>query len=156
MDLTKSQEEKLRKIIADGVPKSLTLNGQVRYISKKTINKVKEQEKKEGGILPLAALLPIIIAGLGTAAGVTTGIVKAVKDSNEQKRHHHEMERIAKEGKGFDAIKKFVKATNLDEESKKLLKQILFNIADTIDIGERKKGNGIYLEPKGSGIFLNP
>ncbi len=64
MELTKSQEEKLRKIIDDGVPKSMSLNGQVRYISKKTINKVKDLEKKEGGILPIAALLPIIIAGL--------------------------------------------------------------------------------------------
>ncbi len=148
MELTKSQEEKLRKIIDDGVPKSMSLNGQVRYISKKTINKVKDLEKKEGGILPIAALLPIIIAGLGTAAGVTTGIVKAVKDSNEQKRHNHEMERIAREGNGFEAIKNFVKATNLDVESKKLLKQILYNLAGTIDIGERKKGNGIYLQPR--------
>ncbi len=67
--------------------------------------------------MPLATLLPIIIAGLGTAVGTTTGIVKAVKDVNEQNRHNQELEKIArdqssieKDGNGFEtSIQRSVK-----------------------------------------------
>ena len=84
--LSTLQEKKLRAIIDDNFPKSMKINGASHYISKKKIDKVRDIERKEGGLLPLAALLPLIFAGFGAAGGVATGaaaIAKTVKDSAE-------------------------------------------------------------------------
>ena len=70
-------EKELNSIIKFEFPKTLNIDGKEIYISKKIIKKVKEHEnikdqEKEGGLLPLAALLPIIIifCALGAAGGV--------------------------------------------------------------------------------------
>ena len=55
-------EEKLRKIIDENKPKSITLDGKKVYITKNKIQEIRDLEKSqhEGGILTLAALLPLI------------------------------------------------------------------------------------------------
>jgi len=71
------------------------------------------------------------------------------------------MENIAKEGQGqvqiksggqgqglADTVKSFAKKTGLEKESKKLLKQVLSNLSDAVDIKETKDGSGLYLSPK--------
>ena len=67
-----------------------------------------------------------------------------------------------KEGKGLQEIAKdFAKKTGLDKESRKMLKQILYNLSDVIDLKETKDGSGIYLNPytpvqiekTGSGLY---
>lgn len=150
-------EAKIRKIVEDNVPKSIKHAGKTHYISRKKIDQVRDLERKEGGLLPLATLLPILFSGLGAAGGVASGVanaVKSVKEVSEQERHNKEMEKLAKEskpstsGKGLtDIIKDFSKKTGLEKESRKLLKQVLNNLADAIDIKETKDGSGLYLSP---------
>ena len=51
------------------------------------------------------ALLPLIFGGITAAAATTGGIATAVsksKDNQELVRHNAEMEKIAKEGQGFN------------------------------------------------------
>jgi len=79
MSLNKDQETKLRNIINDNVPKSLRLNGKSHYISRKKIDKIRDEERKSGGLLPLAALLPLIFGGIGAAGGAAGGIAGIVK-----------------------------------------------------------------------------
>jgi hypothetical protein len=91
--------------------------------------------------------------GFGAAGGVATGaaaIAKTVKDSAETERHNKEIERIknSKQGDGItDVIKQFSKKTGLEKESRKLLKNVLYNIAEAVEIKETKDGFGLYLKP---------
>ena len=202
MDLTNKQIEKIRKIIEDGKAGKISIDGKTKYISQKNIKKVRDEEKKEGGLLPLATLLPIIFSGLGATAGVATGvskIVKDVQDSKEQQRHNKVLEEQNKKEGGnveensvskivkdvqdshnkvieeknekeggnveensvYNQIKKFSKKTGFDKESRKMLKQVLHNLSEVIDVKETKDGSGIYLNPynpiettkTGSGLY---
>ena len=89
-------EQELHEIIKSENPKAVTfdnwneipsaLRGKRTYISKKIIQKLKENETiKEGGLLPLAALIPLIaelIGGAGAAAGGVAGVVQSVKSKS--------------------------------------------------------------------------
>jgi hypothetical protein len=145
---------KLENIVKVGKPKSIKVDGKSVYISKKKINEC----KKEGGLLPLAALIPIIagaVSATGAVAGGTAGIVKAVNDKRaadeehtEQKRHNLEVEKSLKSGEGLkDHIKNFVRATNLEGEAKKAVKQFFRNISEVIEVRPDKEGGGLYLNP---------
>ena len=91
--------QKLENIVSAGKPKTIRHEGKTYYISKE---KIMECEK-EGGILPLLTLIPLIAGGVsaaGAVAGGTAGIVKAVNDKKaadeelaEQRRHNLEMEK---------------------------------------------------------------
>ena len=82
-------ETKIRNIIDNKTPKSITYEGKKVYISKDKIQEIRdfENENKKGGILPLAALLPLIFGCLtaagATAGGVTTAVQKA-KESQKK------------------------------------------------------------------------
>jgi hypothetical protein len=112
-------------IVINGVPATVHYNGTRHYVDKKEIEKFKplftsleailenakpiiQQKKiqeKTGGLLPLIALIPLIASVAGGLGGITAGVATAVAKSNENKeqvRHNSEMERIAKEGQGFD------------------------------------------------------
>ena len=91
--------QKLENIVKAGTPKMIRHEGKTYYISKK---KIKEYEK-EGGILPLLTLIPLIagdVSAAGGVAGAAAGIPKAVNDKKaadeelaERRRHNLEMER---------------------------------------------------------------
>ena len=82
-----------------GKPKTIKINGKNIYISKRKLLNV----RKEGGILPLLTLIPLIAGGVSAAGGVAgaaAGIAKAVNDKKaaneelaEQRRHNLEMEK---------------------------------------------------------------
>ena len=81
-------ENELNSIIKSGIPKAVNIQGKRVYISKKIISKLKEHEKESysGGILPLAALIPIIMSIIGGTAGAVggvAGVVQSVKESNK-------------------------------------------------------------------------
>ena len=83
--------QKLENIVRAGKPKTIRHEGKTYYISKE---KIRECEK-EGGILPLLTLIPLIAGGV---AGAAAGIAKAVNDKKaadeelaEQRRHNLEM-----------------------------------------------------------------
>ena len=159
---------KLRNIVNEGRPRTITIKGKKYYISKDKIKYAKQMEnEKEGGFL---ISIPLLLAGIGAAAGVAgagASIAKAVQDKKahdtalaEQKRHNKNLEAaargqgLAEIGKKIDeginttkqAIKDFVsKVPNIPEEGKNILKKTLYHLADTVDV--RKEGNGLYLSP---------
>ncbi|ESO87227.1 hypothetical protein LOTGIDRAFT_154730 [Lottia gigantea] len=102
---------------------------------------------KEGGFLPF--LLPLIFDGIAAAGAATGRISAAVKAANakkaadakaaEERRHNLIMEKEAK-GSGvgdmIGTIKEFGK--RFGEETKKIVKQGLNKLVDSIDTGEVK------------------
>lgn len=157
-------ERKLSDIVRNGKAKSIKVDGKSYYIK----NKLIAECKKEGGLLPLAALIPLIASGIGAAGGVAggaAGIAKAVNDKKaqdaelkEQKRHNREMEKAV--GRGYhyvkgegisnkysgDGIKDFVRSLGLDKEAKKVIKDFFRNLSEKIQI-EPTEGGGLFLSP---------
>ena len=145
-------ELKLRNIVDKGTPKTITINGKKHYISKAKIENVKNQEEKNGGILPLIPILLGALGAVGATAGGAASIAKAVNDKKsqdamleEERRHNLELEKTVKGSGVKDAIKEFVKRSGLEENSKRFLKNTLYNLADSVKI--EKQGNGLYLQP---------
>ena len=185
------------KKIDEGKPFDITFNGEKVHISQKQIDSFKPYkevhggfllpllgsvigfikkkifgnglEKKEGGILPLLTLLPLIFGGIGaagTVAGGTAGIVKAVNDKAaddakiaEQMRHNKEVERLASghgvylnpyKGKSLkDILTPIVdKIDGIETEGKKSIRKTVQALSPFFKIFESKDGNGIYLSPK--------
>ena len=144
--------QKLENIVRAGKPKTIRHEGKTYYISKE---KIRECEK-EGGILPLLTLIPLIAGGVsaaGAVAGAAAGIAKAVNDKKapdeelaEQRRHNLEMEKKTG-GNLKEHIKNFVQATQMENEAKKVVKKFLRNISDVIEVKPDKEGNGLYLNP---------
>src|SRR5438093_1907554 len=102
LPLTKIEKEK----IDEGFD-SVTIS-----LSKKKIKFIKDE--KEGGFLPLLALLPAIFGGLaaaGSVAGGAAGIAKAVNDkkasdaaAEETARHNKEIESKLTSGSGIAEV----------------------------------------------------
>ena len=147
-------ELKLRNIVNGNTPKSITIDKKRYYISKQMIENIRLQEEKNGGILPL---IPLIIGGLaaaGSLAGGAAGIAQAVDKNKaqqaalkEEQRHNKELEKAAR-GEGLPSpIENFIKKLKLADEGKRVLKNVLHNIDDLIEIKETKDGSGIYLSP---------
>src|SRR5271156_130328 len=123
--MIKSEEDFITEfygIVINGIPKAIYYNGTRHFVGKKEIAKykpifhsleevlqnskpkIKQEQQKNGGLLPLALLIPLITGAIAAAGGVTRGIATAVAKSNENKeqiRHNAEMERISKEGTGI-------------------------------------------------------
>ena len=144
--------QKLENIVSAGKPKTIKINGKNIYISKKKIIEC----EKEGGILPLLTLIPLIAGGVSAAGGVAgaaAGIAKAVNDKKaadeelaEQRRHNLEMEK--KTGGNLEEhIENFVQALQIANEAKEVVKKFLENISDDIEVKPCKGGNGLYLNP---------
>ena len=74
-------EKSIQEIIKSGIPKSVNINGKRTYISKKIIKKVKQK-----GLLPLAALLPIIFDALGAVGGVASGVANVVQSAKTSQK----------------------------------------------------------------------
>src|SRR6266536_6541432 len=125
--------------------------------------------EKNGGFLPLLALIPIIASALGAAGGLAGGIssaVSAAKSNAEQARHNRAIEEQLKTGSGV--VSDFVgKIPILGSVLGPLLQKIGLGVSDINKLkrcgcvcrgGLKVKilGSGIFLEPEGSGIFLGP
>ena len=78
-------EESLQELINSNKNKSVVISGKKYFIGKHVKEQVKEK-LKEGGILPLAALIPAIIAGLSGAAGIAGGIATTVQKAKESQK----------------------------------------------------------------------
>ena len=78
-------ESKLKNIVESGKPRTLNYNGKKVYISKSIIEKLREKSH-EGGVLPLLALLPAILGGIGAAAGTAGGIATAVNQAKQARK----------------------------------------------------------------------
>src|SRR5688572_11636152 len=89
LPLTHTQVNKLN----DGNVHDLKFSSaQMKYIN----NKIKKHPHiKNGGFLPLAALIPIIatvLGGVGSAAGSIAGMVQKSRANKESERHNREVE----------------------------------------------------------------
>ena len=153
--MSKALEEKLRVIVDRGTPKTVTVKGNKYHISKGKIDFIRNEEEKHGGILPLIPLIIGAIGAAGAAAGGAAGIAKAVNDKKandkaleEERRHNMELEKAARGSGVGEVIKDFARRSGLEEGGKRLLKNTLYNLSDSIKI--EKKGSGLYLQPWGS------
>ena len=145
--------QKLENIVSAGKPKTIKINGKNIYISKKKIIEC----EKEGGILPLLTLIPLIagsVSAAGAVAGGTAGIAKAVNDKKaadeelaEQRRHNLEMEKKTG-GNLKEHIKNFVQATQMENEAKEAVEEFFENSSDIFETKKSdKEGDGLYLNP---------
>ena len=144
LPLTKTQINKIQAAVAASKGVQLTLStAQLKYM------------EKSGGFLPLLSLIPIIAGAVGAAGGLTGGIASAVsaaKSNAEQARHNKEVETLLKTGSGI--------ISNVVDPIP-IVGKALSNALKKIGLGGSVKklqgvkwGNGIYLERKGSGLFL--
>ena len=143
-------EIKLREIVESGKGKTITFEGKKIYINKQVIAKLREASAKEGGIIPLLALLPAILAGLGSAAGIAGGVATAVKNSKESQLADARKELVEVQKQ------KLITGRGIDESNEGVFQlegQGLQN--GVIDIVEEKNVNGTKIYD-GSGIYLNP
>ena len=153
---------------------------------KRQINKIKKSKtginlelpatqiqhgEKSGGFLPLLALLPVILGGLGAAGALTGGIASAVSASKnskaaaaaqaEMERHNREVEAQLKTGNGI--VSNVVGKVPVIGT---ILKPLLENLGLGVIAQNRlmkggcvclnKVGKGLYLKPYGAGLFLYP
>jgi len=187
-------EKALHEIIKSGIPKAVNiddgneipfaLRGKRIYISKKIIKKLKEHEQQSessGGLLPLAALIPLIaglIGGAGAAAGGVAGVVQSVKSAQKddaQKKLAEEQltqlkEKSKKEnsesGEGLFLNQKGQPSITVTSEQGSGISDFLRNILKNSNIEKPEKTelknlfknlkHGIKIEKSGSGLFLNP
>jgi hypothetical protein len=161
LPLTQTQINKIKK----------AKNGVQLNLSETQLKQLKqlEQLEKNGGFLPLAALIPLIFGGIGAAGGLAGGVasaVSAVKSNAEQARHNRTVEEQLKAGSGVvsDTVGKIpILGTFLAP----LLQKLGLGIEDCNKIKNggcvccdgykiKQYGSGLYLEPEGSGLFLGP
>ena len=197
--MSKTNESKVKgfltrlfKKIELGKPFKICFQGESTHINENQINSVKRKkwrisitfnwrkvlsfikggngfETKEGGILPLAALLPLIFGGIAAAGGTAGAIASGVKAANdkakndleleEQRRHNKVVEESIK-GNGIflnpykgKALKEILipvidKIDGVEQEGKKQIKNVFKSLTPFFKIHEVKDGSGIYLEPR--------
>ena len=118
--------------------------------------------EKTGGFLPLLAAIPAIIGALGGLAGGITSAVNSSKQTAEQARHNREMEKINNVTKEGGFLSNQVATTNcFGSKPTSMNGRSLSNTLSKYGLGGNTKGlrgavwgNGLYLERKGSGLFL--
>ena len=103
LPLTHTQINKLN----DGNVHALKFSSvQMKYIN----NKIKKHpDVKNGGLFPLAALIPIVasvLGGLGSVAGTVASSVQKSQANSEIERHNRELENQLKSGTGLKVSKK--------------------------------------------------
>ena len=125
-------EKKPKWIIKDDNPKKFKFNDQEVYLSKKILNDLKKQisnkeeyENKKGGVFPLLAALPAILAGLGGAAGIAGGVAPTVNNAKQAKKTNEERSKLA------------LKTEKFKEELKQLKSKPT----------QSTSGAGVYLSP---------
>ena len=100
--LSKRNIQTLHNILTRNRPGYVVVNKKRVRIHPKDIT-----DEKTGGILPLAALIPIIAGAIGATGGLAGGVSAAVNAGNTR-AHQMAMEKIAQEkgvnmGKGYES-----------------------------------------------------
>ena len=167
-------EEKLRDLINSNKTKSITIDDKKYWIGKKFKEGIKEKEK-EGGVIPLLALIPAIAAGIASVAGTAGGIATAVNQGKQAHKVGIETEKVKEElaqlksknhqpikkgsglylnpyqGKGInDFLKNQIEMqSGLNAEEKHKLKETCKSLKKgcICKIKENKHGYGIFLKP---------
>ena len=119
--------------------------------------------------LPLLALIPIIASALGAAGGIAGGVASAVSALNnaeaaaaaqtEQERHNREVKSQSKAGSGVISDHHVGKTPIIGNFLKPILQKLGLGIGEynrVIKDGCVKCGDGLYLKPYGSGLYIGP
>lgn len=161
LPLTKTQINRISKS-KNGL--NLTLSyAQIRHV-----NRWISELQKRGGILPLLTLIPIIasaLAGAGALTGGVSGVISAANNAkaasaaqSELERHNREVEAQLKSGAGV--ISEYVgKVPVLGNYLKPILKKLGLGLNDCRKVMNGscvKCGEGLYLRPYGSGLYIGP
>jgi hypothetical protein len=146
--ITKTQQNHIAKNYNTGIGTLLDLSSKQL---KKTVS---------GGILPLAALLPLIFGGLaaaGTAAGGVSAAVQAANSKKAEEARQRELERHNREIEA--AAKAAAQGTGLDKSAKKGRGKGKAKVLTKEKVVEQSGGNdgvGCCMCPtcQGTGLFL--
>ena len=167
-------EDRLREIVTNNTPRKITIyipdkegnpTSMQKYINKNTIAQLKPyvdkyEELKSGsglymgGIFPLLALIPAILAGVASTAGIAGGVAAAVNQSKQSQAADKDKE--LKQA----MIDKLGKGVFLNPHEGKELYSYLKSKGLKMDCF-KGDGKGIYLNPhepktKGSGLYIKP
>jgi hypothetical protein len=148
------------------ITKSKTgLNLTLSYAQIKHVNKMISELQKQGGIIPLLTLIPIIASALGAAGAVTGGVSSIVSAANNAKaasaaqaeveRHNREVEAQLKSGSG--TVSEYV--GKIGNFLKPLLQKFGMGLDEYNKIikgGCVCLGKGLFLKPYGAGLYIGP
>jgi len=152
-------EEKLKDMVTNNKTGKIIFNGEKKWLGKKHLQQFKEKEK-EGGVVPLLTLLPLIFGGLSAAGAVAGGVATTVAKAKEAEKYSAETEQIKKgkgiylnryQGKGIkDFLKNILEQSNLEDEEQIVMKNVLKNLSEgaKVKVKEGKHGMGIFLSKK--------
>ena len=153
-----AKEKNLNRYISEGKPRYIKHEGKRIYLSKKKITELQEKQKShEGGIIPLLALLPAILGGIGAAAGVGTMGAK-IAQTVSAKKHEKTMEDLEKQkletmkgvasGTGVEGEGLLVDlATKVENKTQEIPNEVIKWIKKRFNISQEKEGNGLILRP---------
>ena len=153
--------EKIKDIITTGKPATVAYKGDKVYISKKKISEIREmldetEEEKEGGVLPLVALLPLIFGGVSAAAAAAGGVATIVKNVKEGQLADAMKNKIQGDGlylnpfqgKGVTKYLRTITKENKDKSCYKNIKEMLKKLGKgKVEMRINKKGTGLFLAP---------
>ena len=170
-ELLQKSEDKIKSLVENNTPRRITIytpdkegipiSKQV-YINKNAISQLKPYVEKYdeiksgngiymGGIFPLLALIPAILGGIASAAGVAGGVTAAV--NNVKQSQAADKDKELKQA----MIDKLGTGVYLNPYEGRALYDFLKNKGLKLD--QLKNGEEIYLNPyesksKGTGIFI--
>jgi len=151
------------------IEKSKTgLNLTLSYAQIKHVNKMISELQKQGGIIPLLTLIPIIAIALGAAGGLSGGVAAAVSAANNAKaasaaqaeleRHNRTVEAQLKSGSG--TVSEYVdKVPVIGNYLKPILQKFGMGVDEYNKIikgGCVCLGKGLFLKPYGAGLYIGP
>ena len=156
---------KIRKLIDTQTPGLIRHGGKEIYLNREMLKNIKKLEQKggmigdkfhSGGILPLAALLPLIFAGVTAAGATAASISKTVSNAREAQKNQAETEKIRQEtanlaakpaGSGLKGkkSKKKKKGKGIEDEDEDEDSEEYENENEN-DEEEEDEGEGLYLD----------
>ena len=154
--------EKIKDIITTEKPASVEYKGKKVYIGKKKIFEIREmldetdEEKREGGVLPLLALLPLIFGGVSAAAAAAGGVATVVKNVKEGQLADAMKNKIQGgglylnpfQGKGVTKYLRTITKENKDKSCYRDIKEMLKKLGkEKVEMRINKKGTGLFLAP---------
>ena len=127
----------------------ITIDGKRHWLSKNHIKQIKSKQETSGGIIPL---IPILagLASLGTLAGEVATTVAKAKEAQKYSKTGSGIYLNPSQGKGIkDFLKNLLEQSDVEEEGKKAMKNVLKNLSNGIKVKVKdgKHGSGIYLRP---------
>src|SRR3977135_2298890 len=121
-------------------------------LSKKKLNHIRDH--KEGGFLPLLALLPLIAKGIGVASALATGGAAIAGAVNSKKSEDAKLEEIQRHNREIESK---LAASNFPKAGSSIMSKTLVcqcpACGSPLEL-KGKEGKGLYLRPYNSPVRL--